>query len=226
MIRGKHPWRHAALLISILLLIIISPIVASLGQGVLIVNIAGTAVLLAGSFTLRGQKPLFIAALCLSVLSVATTALMLLFPHPWTAIVSHSCDIILISFFAIAILLYVLRAGRITMDKIFAAICVYLLVGYAWSFAYALLEDSKPGSFKGLNEAAADNSVLQVMQFRYYSYITLTTVGYGDISPVSPAGQTMAILEAIMGQFYLAVLVARLVGLQIVDATTPPDRNE
>ena len=224
--RDKHPWRHATLLISILLLIIISPIAASLGQGVLIVNIAGTAVLLAGSFALREQKTLFIAAIALSFLSIVTTGLMLFFPHPLTAIVSHVFDIILISFFAITILVYVLRASYITMDKIFAAICVYLLVGYAWTFAYALLEDSKPGSFKGLSEAAADNSVMRVMQLRYYSYITLTTVGYGDISPVSPAAQTMAILEAIMGQFYLAVLVARLVGLQIVDATTPPDRNE
>jgi voltage-gated potassium channel Kch len=104
------------------------------------------------------------------------------------------------------------------MDKIFAAICVYLLMGYAWTFIYALLEELQPGSFVALSAVAPNDYVARYMEMRYLSFMTLTTVGYGDIVPHSPATRTLAALEAVAGQIYLTVLVARLVGLHIVHA--------
>jgi voltage-gated potassium channel len=130
--------------------------------------------------------------------------------------VSHTCIIVLVAFFSITILGYVLRSGRVTMDRIFAAICVYLLIGFAWTFAYALLDEIAPGSFAAVADASRNDYVARVQQLRYFSFMTLTTVGYGDIVPRSPAARTMATLEAVTGQIYLAVLVARLVGLHIV----------
>ncbi len=112
-----------------------------------------------------------------------------------------------------------------TADKIFAAICVYLLVGYGWAFIYALIDDLQPGAFPNLSVQAKDFSG-RVMQLRYFSFMTLTTVGYGDVVPLSPIARTMAALEAIMGQVYLTILVARLVGLHIVHGLDSNSRRD
>jgi voltage-gated potassium channel len=118
--------------------------------------------------------------------------------------------------FSIAILNYAVRSGRVTSDKIFAAICAYLLIGYAWAFAYAVLDELQPGAFAASTEVPRHDYVGRVLQMRYCSFITLTTVGYGDIVPRTPGARTMVILEAVLGQFYLVALIGRLVGLHIV----------
>jgi hypothetical protein len=86
------------------------------------------------------RKTLFTIAVGLSVVSIAATWLLMITQRHWTAVFSQVCIFILNTFFAITILGYVLRGNRVTTDKIFAAICVYLLIGYAWAFIYALLE--------------------------------------------------------------------------------------
>ena len=129
----------------------------------------------------------------------------------------------MIGFFACAILSYVLGSGKVTSDKIYGAICVYLLFGYAWTFAYSLIEEVQPGSFTSLTSIDAHDLVGRVMQMRYFSFVSLTSVGYGDIVPHSQLARTMALLEAMFGQFYLVALIGRLVGLQIVHGN--PERG-
>jgi hypothetical protein len=123
---------------------------------------------------------------------------------------------------AVAILGDVVHGGRISADKIYGAICVYLLVGFAWAFGYAIMELMDPGSFSGVVDTDRAD-VGRVLQMRYFSFATLTTLGYGDIVPRSPAARTLATLEAMMGQVYLAVLIARLVGLHIVHSSRDGD---
>jgi hypothetical protein len=119
-----------------------------------------------------------------------------------------------------------LRSGRITADKIYAAICVYLLIGYAWAFADAILEGLNPGSFSiSPNATSVNEHIERTMQLRCFSFMTLTTVGYGDIVARSPMARTFAVLEALMGQLYLAVLIARLVGLHIVHGMDSNSRD-
>jgi len=219
------PWRHLVLLISILLLFIVSPLVVPFRHGILFLNIFGAGFLVAGSYALSEHRRPFIIAIVLSIISVITTSLLLAYREHWAVLLSHSSIIILISFFSVTILGYVLGSGRVTADKIFAAICVYLLLGYGWTFIYAVLDELQPGSFSNLSFHGKDFAG-RVMQLRYFSYMTLTTVGYGDVLPASPLARTMAALEAIMGQIYLAVLIARLVGLHIVHGLESRSRDD
>jgi voltage-gated potassium channel len=92
--------------------------------------------------------------------------------------------------------------------------CIYLLLGLSWALLYAFLNRIAPGSFSGMQHTALE---LQVWEFVYTSFVTLTTLGYGDISPMTPIARSLAYMEAIVGQFYLAVLVASLVGTYIAD---------
>ena len=86
--------------------------------------------------------------------------------------------------------------------------------------AYAATELNLPGSFYGLAGGGHDEMTRELF---YYSYVTLTTLGYGDIGPVSPVARSLVTLEAVVGQLYLVVLVASLVGMFLADRTRPSD---
>jgi hypothetical protein len=102
------------------------------------------------------------------------------------------------------------REQQVTLDLIFAACCSYLLIGLVWAHAYYFVELAYPGSFKGIEPGEEE-----VMEFGYYSFITLTTAGFGDIVPVSQQARSLSVLEAVTGQLYLAILVGRLVGAYV-----------
>ncbi len=110
---------------------------------------------------------------------------------------------------------YVLTARRVTSRLISAALCLYLLTGTFWGIIYDMLETLMPGSYKGellINSASIPE---QFQHFQYFSFVTLTTLGYGDILPQTEGAAVLCQTEAIIGQFFMAVLVARLVGIQV-----------
>ena len=100
------------------------------------------------------------------------------------------------------------KENEVTIDLIMAAACAYILLGLVWAHAYFLVEIFHPNSFKGSENMGDD-----IWNFIYYSFVTLTTVGYGDILAVTKSARALSILEAITGQLYLAVMISRLVGL-------------
>jgi hypothetical protein len=109
----------------------------------------------------------------------------------------------------------------VTGDIVSGALCVYLLIGLVWAFLFMLLESVHPGSFQlGAGATTAANpghpGPAYLSLFLYFSFVTLSTVGYGDILPLTGPARGLAALEGIIGQFYMAVLVARFVGLYIV----------
>jgi len=215
--------RHLVLLISLLLLFLITPFVAAARYGTVVINTAGVLVLLSGIYAMSEQRRLFVVALIGSVAAIATNLLMVVFQSEWIAIAWHGFTLLLLGLFSVGILEDVLRRGQISADKICGAICVYLLIGFAWAFGYGIIELINPGSFSGLAEIDANNHVGRIMQLRYFSFATLTTLGFGDILPRSPAARTLATLEAVIGQIYLTVLIARLVGLHIIHASSGND---
>jgi Ion channel len=126
----------------------------------------------------------------------------------------------------VTVLLRVFAEETVTTDTLSAALCVYLLMGYMWGSLYGLIYLLTPGSFQlpmgwtpGREQGIATDVPLNLIT--YFSFTTLTTLGYGDVLPISGLARAGVILEAVLGHFYLAVLVARLVGLHI--AGTQPD---
>lgn len=104
----------------------------------------------------------------------------------------------------------VLFTGEIDGNKILGAICLYLLMGLIWAVLYTLLQMSFVSSFQSLGNTNEWFTLFP--DFVYFSFVTLTTLGFGDISPTLPLARFLVYLEAIVGQFYLAILVASLVG--------------
>jgi hypothetical protein len=119
-----------------------------------------------------------------------------------------------IAFFAfinIFILRFIFSREKITKDLIAGAAVVYLLTAIMWTYAYRFIEMIQPGSFT----IAQSQSIGDQSPFLYYSFVTITTLGYGDIFPVTTAAKYCAILEAVIGQLYLVITVAWLVGVHI-----------
>jgi hypothetical protein len=100
--------------------------------------------------------------------------------------------------------------SKVSTNRIIGAICVYLMLGVIWALMYSLLEAAVPGSFGGIVERAITGA--WDPDWVYFSFVTLTTLGYGDILPLTISARSLAYFEAIVGQFYLAILVAGLVG--------------
>ncbi len=106
----------------------------------------------------------------------------------------------------------VLFTGSITSNDIVGAICIYMLLGLIWAILYLLLALTTPGAFNGLPQAPwLDNFAAAV----YFSFVTITTLGYGDISPALPVARFLVMMEAIVGVFYMAILVASLIGVRM-----------
>jgi uncharacterized membrane protein len=125
----------------------------------------------------------------------------------------------------IMILKQVFNARRVTLDTIAGALCIYFLIGLTGAFVYRAMFMIHPHSFliaSGSFSPIFENNSLsrpQLMHFIYYSFTTLTTTGFGDITPASGPSRAISLLEAIAGQFFLAVLIARLVSLELIHST-------
>ena len=105
----------------------------------------------------------------------------------------------------------VLFTGPIDGNKVVGAICIYLLMGLVWALSYLFIAQAIPGAFNGLEQLPWYENFSDAA---YYSFVTLTTLGYGDISPVVPIARFLVYMEAIFGVFYMAILVASLVGIR------------
>ena len=133
-------------------------------------------------------------------------------------------DIFVLTYIAISLSLFflftsifvafksVFFSANITLNQLVGASCIYLLLGIIWAILYSNLYYLSPVSFIGLSDAGTK---LHFPEFMYYSYVTLTTLGFGDITPISPVAKTLSFMQAIVGQLYLTIMVAGLVGKAI-----------
>jgi hypothetical protein len=109
------------------------------------------------------------------------------------------------------ILAFMLKSEEVTREVIYAAVLLYLLAALMWAFAYTFLELLDPTSFN----IALSQPEAYLLVFQYYSFVTITTLGYGDITPVTEVAKAFSVLEAVVGQLYLVIVVAWLVGMYV-----------
>lgn len=106
----------------------------------------------------------------------------------------------------------VLFTGPIDANRIVGAVCIYLLMGLIWALMYLFIAQAVPGAFNGVEQLVWYDNFADIA---YFSFVTLTTLGYGDISPVAPVARFLVYMEAVVGVFYMAILVASLIGVGI-----------
>ena len=109
----------------------------------------------------------------------------------------------------------VMFTGHVDHNKVVGAVCIYLLLALVWAFAYQIVEAYVPGSMNGLEHDLWQHNTDDLV---YYSFVTITTLGYGDITPEQPITRFLAYMEAVTGVFYMAILVASLIGIRLAGA--------
>lgn len=152
----------------------------------------------------------------LSSLLAAPAFIRLIYPTAEVNAITLSLNAGFFSFVIYVLLNKLFQTKNITMDVIYAAISIYLLIGVLWGILYMLLEFFFVGSFQFPQGMVLKPMYAEFDQdMLYYSFVTLTTLGYGDILPLTPPAKNLSALEAMVGPIYLTVLVARLVGMHI-----------
>ena len=130
----------------------------------------------------------------------------------WAVFLSLLCFLLLT-----AVLLHqVFQDGAVTVAKIKGAVAVYILIGFSWSYIYQLIVLRVPEAFNLPSSLTNPDDIRHSADLTYFSFVTLTTLGYGDITAVHPISRMFVIIEALIGQLYPATLLARLVSLEIV----------
>ncbi len=119
---------------------------------------------------------------------------------------------------------YAFQEGPVTGSRVQGAVATYILIGITWSAIYRLIELHQPGSLFVTPTAAGLSVFIKDSEFTYFSFVTLTTLGYGDIIPVHPIARLFVIFEALIGQLFPATLLARLVSLQVTQRITDNEK--
>jgi hypothetical protein len=215
--------RFTFLLVAQILLLVIFPLVEGKEHALVSLRFLYSLLLVAALVATSGRRWTLAVVVCLFVPAATTHWVNLVLGSRWLAFVDGCLAVAILGFTVIAILRWVLRARHVSGETIGGALCAYLLLGMIWAFLFGLMELAHPGSFRLADPLPPHDFhfVFQARgfgQFVYFSFCTLTTVGYGDIIPLTPAARTFAYLEAVAGQIYLAVLIAHLVGLHVAQA--------
>ncbi|MFD2111772.1 potassium channel family protein [Thiorhodococcus fuscus] len=215
----RPPRRFAYLLGTLLLLILLHPLLVGLAGESVFFDVFLSMVVIASVYAVPSNSLTRMVFFVLTAPVLGARWLMYLVSNDAIILIGLAASAAFIALSAARILSYVMTQRTVTTEIILAALCVYLLFGVAWGLTYALIEQAMPGAFQ-IPGMAPDSAILQPLL--YFSLVTLTTVGYGDISPQLPFAQAWANIEALLGQIYLAVLVARLVGIQVAQSMNTP----
>ena len=178
----------------------------------IIVQVAFSGTLIVGIWSFIDSRQWFRIGVILAVLEFVVTVFNTVRPSPLLDYTALVIALIFCSLSLVFALINVLRGKRMDANRMTGAICVYLLLGITLGllnvFTYRLI----PDSFTGLPMNADAEQGLSII---YYTFVTMTTLGYGDILPVGPLARALAYMAAIAGQFYIAILVGMMVGVYL-----------
>jgi hypothetical protein len=209
-----HLGRFLFLFICLVLLMVLRPFLGHVVQNKIIMHVFLSAILISGIYAVSEKKSHLIISLIIGIPAILahwTTYVPKIQSFP---LASEILGTVFYGYISVNILTFIFKEKDVTADLIIGAICAYFLAGLFWSSIFSFMEMVQPGSFL-IPEGTSDQGPL----FIYFSFVTLTTLGYGDVTPLSEAARSLSVLEAAMGQLYIAILVARLVGLHIAQTS-------
>src|SRR2546429_3467599 len=207
-----HRFSTVQLLIALALFFIWAPFVEEIEGGELIVSGLFSLVLVAGVLAVADRKYVLVIALVLAIPAIAGRWINHFRPDLVPSPVFLVAGLILIAFVVGNLLRFVLRAPSVNTEVLCPSISAYLMLGLMWTIAYWLVDQLTPGGAFSFNTHTGTRSMNGFTGF-YFRFITLSTVGYGDITPGSRLAPWLAAMEAMTGLLYVAVLIARLVAL-------------
>jgi|KBSSwiStaDraftv2_1062776.scaffolds.fasta_scaffold32380_8 hypothetical protein len=200
----------SALLVLLGFVVFILPTLTSFGRGWhFVTDIAVLLILASGIIAVVEHRKLATSLAIVSLLVIAMRIAEWFTPHDLLPVLRNISILSALLLLVIAIGINVFAPSRAIGERLFGAIVVYLLLGLIWGVVYSVLGTHSPEAFSGQPGASPGLS-----GWVYFSFVTLTTVGYGDITPVTTGARQLAMLEALVGQLYPAVIIARLVSLQ------------
>jgi len=223
---------YTGMLFSIVLLLIIAPRLCCTFAGLIVLDLLfGCVVLMGFALVLREMRKILVSSLVIIVILIAdlsnlggATGVKL--------VVTSAIELLFLGFISMVILSGVLKAKRVNVNEICGALCVYLIMGLMWALIYFMIEFTWPGSYsslphRGVTDVIGFDTAMNIFSsLLYFSYITMTSVGYGDCVPLTIMSRGFSNLEAVMGQLYLALIVSRLVGLYLLNRQLPQGSGE
>lgn len=210
------------LLIALVALFAVAPFLEAAPQGRLLEAVLMTLVLVAAVLAVGGRHRMLIITSLLMMPALVGKWVHHIRPDLFPPAAMLICEIVFIAFIIVNLLRFILRAPKVNHEVLCASLSVYLMFGLVWSLAYRVVSAITPGAFAF---AGAEGPSMQAFSAFYFSLVTLTTVGYGDITPVSNVARMLAAMESMTGTLYVAVLVARLVALYSAPHPSTPADN-
>lgn len=212
---GKYigtKYKNTCLLVAIVSLILLFPFFEGGAIRPALLNLLSSFVLIIALYDVGySNNRSFVFALLVGVPAILSNWIAITMGTPFFQFASVVISIPFYFFITISLLLSVLKAKKISGEEIAGSISVYLLIGITWGYLYLLVSILIPGAF--YSSTLAEGGRLYAGDLLYYSFVTLTTVGYGDIVPVATLARSLAVLEAVLGVLFIAVLISRLISL-------------
>lgn len=214
-----YRWRFSILLVALLLNILLAPMMTSIAVdiGIIVIDIAFTILLMVIVLTVGHNKIIIAFYLVLALITIGLTWAAIIFDSSAIDFYRSVFSIVILTVAMILILKEVFADTCVTIDTIDGALCGYLLLGFTFISVYALVDIVHPQSFYSTIESMPiDLSHTNALLDRvYFSFITMLTVGYGDIVPHSSAAKLLTSIQGFLGQVFLVVMIARLVGTHV-----------
>jgi|SRR5262245_54554990 len=208
--------RFGFLLAAMVAEVVLGPFIVMATKSLTTVRLLAAVVLLA-ALSVAGSRRI---AVILFTVAVSAHFLWIISPRTDIAALSEAARFVFLCYVLAVLVRRVMRDRVVTLDTVAGAACAYMLIGWVWGELYTLVEGWRPGSFiipAGWLSGPGRDLRSTLM---YFSFATLTTVGYGDIHPSSPASGMLCAAEALVGQLYLAIMIARMVGLHTAQRST------
>lgn len=208
--KTRFKGRFLSLLIILLLFIAVSPFFEGFTGIKMLFDIFISTIFIYSIYILAEKKYQVLIGILLAIPMIVSIWSVYFVQFRSIIVIGRLCGILFMALLIINILSHIFKRKEVDIDVIAGAASVYLLMAIMWAFIYGLIEKIHPGSFAVSGTLQASSKL-----FLYYSFVTITTLGYGDITPLTEIANSASILEAVVGQLYLVIQVARLVGMHV-----------